>query len=244
MGVVLAVSRVVGKNILDVFLAVSRVVGENILGVFLTVPRVVGKNILDICLATLRLFRTPIPCAAHVPPRCRVRRKSVCEIHAGHRAAINALYPKIESKTAPRADQNVVRRYPKPFKIQPGGTQAHPDATKRCPRAAKRCSKDTQERPRNAQEQPRGGQERPEKRQKRTEGFPESSKIDSGTFPYASWARFSQEPLFERLWDLISIDFRALRSSANLDFYCSCQCFLKVEAFTQTNRKCRKKPQK
>ena len=96
-----------------------------------------------------------IPCAAHVPPRCRVRRKSVCEIHAGHRAAINALYPKIESKTAPRADQNVVRRYPKPFKIQPGGTQAHPDATKRCPRAAKRCSKDTQERPRAAKTRPR-----------------------------------------------------------------------------------------
>ena len=114
----------------------------------------------------------PIPCAAHVPPRCRVRRKSVCEIHAGHRAAINALYPKIESKTAPRADQNVVRRCPKPFKIQPGGTQAHPDATKRCPRAAKRCSKDTQERPRNAQEQPRGGQERPPKRHKRTQEVP------------------------------------------------------------------------
>ena len=113
-----------------------------------------------------------IPCAAHVPPRCRVRRKSVCEIHAGHRAAINALYPKIESKTGPRTDQNVVRRYPKPFKIQPGGTQAHPDATKRCPRAAKRCSKDTQERPRDAHEHPRGGQERPKKRQKRTQEVP------------------------------------------------------------------------
>ena len=113
-----------------------------------------------------------IPCAAHVPPRCRVRRKSVCEIHAGHRAALNALYPKIESKTVPRADQNVVRRCPKPFKIQPGSTQAYPDATKRCPRAAKRRSKDTQERPRNAHEQPRGGQERPPKRQKRTQEVP------------------------------------------------------------------------
>ena len=41
-----AVPRVVGENILDVFLAVPRVVGENILGVFLAVPRVVGKNIL------------------------------------------------------------------------------------------------------------------------------------------------------------------------------------------------------
>ena len=185
-----------------------------------------------------------IPCAAHVPPRCRVKRKSVCEIHAGHRAAINALYPKIESKTGPRTDQNVVWRYPKPFKIQPGGTQAHPDATKRCPRAAKRCSKDTQERPRNAQEQPRGGQERPPKRQKRTQ---EVSRVLQNRFwhvPSTSWVRFSQEPLFERLWDLISIDFRALRSSANLDFYCSCQCFVKVEAFTQTNRKCRKKQRK
>ena len=173
-----------------------------------------------------------------------MRRKSVCEIHAGHRAAINALYPKIESKTAPRVDQNVVRRYPKPFKIQPGGTQAHPDATKRCPRAAKRCSKDTQ----NAQEMPKSSQEvaksDPKNGKNAPRGFPESSKIDSGTFPDASWARFSQEPLFERLWDLISIDFRALRSSANLDFYCSCQCFVKVEAFTQTNRKCRKKPRK
>ena len=185
-----------------------------------------------------------IPCAAHVPPRCRVRRKSVCEIHAGHRAAINALYPKIESKTAPRADQNVVRRYPKPFKIQPGGTQAHPDATKRCPRAAKRCSKDTQERPRNAQEQPRGGQERPPKRQKRTQEVPRVLQNRFWHVPSTSWMRFSQEPLFERLWDLISIDFRALRSSANLDFYCSCQCFVKVEAFTQTNRKSRKKPRK
>ena len=124
-----------------------------------------------------------IPCAAHVPPRCRVRRKSVCEIHAGHRAAINALYPKIESKTAPRADQNVVRRYPKPFKIQPGGTQAHPDATKRCPRAAKRCSKA----PRNAQETPKSSQEvaksDPKNGKNAPRRFPESSKIDSGTFP-------------------------------------------------------------
>ena len=100
-----------------------------------------------------------IPCAAHVPPRCRVRRKSVCEIHAGHRAAINALYPKIESKTGPRTDQNVVRRYPKPFKIQPGGTQAHPDATERCPRAAKEVLKrhpgTPKKRPRAAKRWPR-----------------------------------------------------------------------------------------
>ena len=186
----------------------------------------------------------PIPCAAHVPPRCRVRRKSACEIYAGHRAAINALYPKIESKTIPRADQNVVRRYPKPFKIQPGGTQAHPDATKN----AQEQSRGAQKTPRNAQETPKSSQEvaksDPKNGKNAPRGFPESSKVDSGTFPYASWVHFSQEPLFERLWDLISIDFRALRSSANFDFYCSCQCFVKVEAFTQTNRKSKKKPRK
>ena len=163
----------------------------------------------------------PIPCAAHVPPRCRVRRKSVCEIHAGHRAAINALYPKIESKTGPRTDQNVVRRYPKPFKIQPGGhkhTQMRPRDAQEQPRGAQKT-------PRNAQETPKGSQEvaksDPKNGKNAPRRFPESSKIDSGTFPDASWARFSQEPLFESLWDLISIDFRALRSSANLDFYCS-----------------------
>ena len=173
-----------------------------------------------------------------------MRRKSVCEIHAGHRAAINALYPKIESKTGPRADQNVVQRYPKPFKIQPGGTQAHPDATKRCPRQPRGAQKT----PRNAQEMPKSSQEvaksDPKNDKNAPRGFPESSKIDSGTFPDASWTLFSQEPLFERLGDLISIDFRALRSSANLDFYCSCQCFVKVEAFTQTNGKSKKKPRK
>jgi hypothetical protein len=124
-----------------------------------------------------------IPCAAHVPPRCRVRRKSVCEIHAGHRAAINALYPKIESKTGPRTDQNVVRRYPKPFKIQPGGhkhTQMRPRDAQEQPRGAQKT-------PRNAQETPKGSQEvaksDPKNGKNAPRRFPESSKIDSGTFP-------------------------------------------------------------
>ena len=185
-----------------------------------------------------------IPCSAHVPSRCRVRRKSVCEIHAGHRAAINGLYPKIEFKTVPRADQNVVRRYPKPFKIQPG-SHKH---TQMRPRGAQKQPRGIQKTPRNAQETPKSSQgvakSDPQNGKNAPRRFPESSKIDFGTFPDASWVRFSQAPLLERLWDLISIDFRALRSSANLDFYCSCQCFVKVEAFTQTNRKstifCRK----
>ena len=120
-------------------------------------------------------------------------------------------------------------------------TQMRPRGAQEQPRGAQKTSRNAQETPKSSQEvaksDPKDGKNAPR-------GFPESSKIDSGTFPDASWARFSQEPLFERLWDLISIDFRALRSSANLDFYCSCQCFVKVEAFTQTNRKCRKKPRK
>ena len=70
-----------------------------------------------------------MPCAAHVPPRCRGGGKSVCESHAGLHAVINALHPKTEPKTASRAAQNVARRHPKPLKIEPGGTQAHPDVS-------------------------------------------------------------------------------------------------------------------
>ena len=81
--------------------------------------------------------------------------------------------------------------------------EASKAATKRRPRAAKRRTKDTQERPRDAQERPRGGQERPKNAQNTLGRLPDPSKNGPGTPQDASWARFSQEPLFERLWDPI-----------------------------------------
>ena len=154
----------------------------------------------------------PIPCAAHVPPRCRGRAKSVCESHAGLTAAIIALHPKTEFKTAPRAAQNVIQRHPKPMKIDPGGTQAPTDATKNRPRAAKRQPKHTQKRSRDGQERPRDGQEQPQNGQnmpRRPQGL---SKIDPGTPQDVSWARFLQKRLFDRLWNPIFDRFSCIMS--------------------------------
>ena len=125
----------------------------------------------------------PIPCAAHVPPRCRVRRKSVCEIHAGHRAAINALYPKIESKIVPELTRTWFGGTQNPSK---SSLEAHKHTQMR-PRGAQGQPRGAQKTPRNAQETPKGSQEvaksDPKNGKNAPRRFPESSKIDSGTFP-------------------------------------------------------------
>ena len=53
-----------------------------------------------------------IPCAAHVPPRCKEVTKCQCECHAGIPAAISASPSKMVAKTAPEF-----------AKTQPGGAQ-------------------------------------------------------------------------------------------------------------------------
>ena len=58
-------------------------------------------------------FGTSIPCAAHVPPRCKEETRCPCECHAGLLAVIQALHAKTMQKTAPRGIQNSAWRCPR-----------------------------------------------------------------------------------------------------------------------------------
>ena len=154
------------------------------------------------------------------------------------------MYPKPEPKIVPRATQNVVRRHPQSFKIEPWGTLAHPDATKRRARAAKRRPKDTQERPRDSQEQPRADQEHSKSSQNAPKMLQTPPKSTLVRPKMHLGCVFRRNLCSKGSGIRFSMDFRASCQSANLDFYCSCQCFVKVEAFTQTKRKSTKKRRK
>ena len=124
----------------------------------------------------------PIPRAAHVPSRCRGRRKAHVKAMQGFRAAINALYPKTQRKTAswkssdctpknlpktaPRASQFAAQDPPKPPKIEPWSVHGSPNVPKRCLRPAKRRPRAPKKRPRGAQEAPKSDQEPPKSAQK------------------------------------------------------------------------------
>ena len=124
----------------------------------------------------------------------------------------NALYSNTVFQTAPRAGQNLCRRNPKPFKIKPGGAQAHPDVTKSLPRAPKRHPKDAEERPRCARERARSAQERPKDVQNTPRRLADPFKIDPDAPHDASWTRFLQEPLFEKVQDTIFDRFPCMAS--------------------------------
>ena len=179
---------------------------------------------------------------AHVPPRCRGRTKSVCESHAGLRAAITHCIRNPSPKLLPEHPQAWFGGTPNPSKSSLGA----PKGTQMRPRGA-------QERPRGAQKTRRSAPETPKSSQEPTKSTQKAAKMRPGclqTPPKSTLARPKM-----RLGCVVhrnlcskgsgirfSIDFRASRQSANLDFYCSCQCFVRVAAFTQTKRKSTKKP--
>ena len=116
------------------------------------------------------------------------------------------------SNEAPEGHQNQVRDVPKPSKIEAWDAPQSQNAVPKLPRAAKRQPRAPKKRSRDAQERPRGGQERPKDGQNVPRRRPDHSKIDPGTPQNVSWARFLQEPLFERLWDAIFDRFSYLMS--------------------------------
>ena len=72
-----------------------------------------------------------IPCAAHVPPRCRGKTKNVCESHAGLRAGITHCIRNPKPKSAHKLVKSIqilVDSSPTPTKIQPKST---PDGPRR-----------------------------------------------------------------------------------------------------------------
>ena len=102
---------------------------------------------------------TDIPCAAHVPPRCKGRKKCQCKCTAGLPAAISASSSKIVAKTAQELS-----------KSQPGGTQ---DLPKSSPEACMRA----QMRPRAPKKHPRGAQEAARRRPREAKSSPRASKL-------------------------------------------------------------------
>ena len=130
-------------------------------------------------------------CAAHVPPRCKVGKKSPSECQDGFRAAIHAVCRRKHRalQNQPRELRNRVLRGPKSSpegsQIEPGGVHERQDAPKRRSRAPKRRPRAPKTRPRSAQEVPnrRPGdpQRRPRASQTRpkwTPGRPQTEDLD------------------------------------------------------------------
>ena len=115
-----------------------------------------------------------IPCAAHVPPRCRGEKKNISKCKSAVPAAIKSImyirrvYAKCMPKPGLAPFQNPARTPPKPSKIEASGvhesqdaaqsSQEHPrggpKAPKTHPRAAKRRSRASQRLPRHPHEAP------------------------------------------------------------------------------------------
>jgi hypothetical protein len=181
-----------------------------------------------------------IPCAAHVPPRCRGKTKNVCESHAGLRAGITHCIRNPSPKLFPEQPKTWFGGTHSPLKSNLGApwrTQMRP---KRRARAAKRRPKDTQERPRDSQEQPRADQEHSKSSQNAPKMLQTPPKSTLVRPKMHLGCVFRRNLCSKGSGIRFSMDFRASCQSANLDFYCSCQCFVKVEAFTQTKPKVRK----
>ena len=119
-----------------------------------------------------------IPCAAHVPPRCKEVTKCQCECHAGIPAAISASPSKIVAKTAPEL-----------AKTQPGGAQDHPKSSTEAPMRA-------QMRPRAPKKHPKGGQETAQRHPRESKSFPRASKLRRRQ------AQDAPKPFQKRAWGL------------------------------------------
>ena len=112
-----------------------------------------------------------------------------------------------------------------------------------------------QERPRAAQKTPRSGPETPKSEQEAAQSVQETPKMcpdGSQTSPKSTLARlmthlaraFGRNLYTKGSRNKFLVEFCASRPSANLDFCCSCQCFVRVEAFTRITCKNMKKPRK
>ena len=111
-----------------------------------------------------------IPCASHVPARCRGETKSRSKCQSVRSASLRALcdemrgVAKATSKEFRKSLKTQSETSPNPLKSRPGtvlGAEMQPCSSTEQPR-------DSQERPRSAQETPKKGQERPEAAQERT----------------------------------------------------------------------------
>ena len=113
----------------------------------------------DANLQPKKLFKNLIPCAAHVPPRCKEVTKCQCECHAGIPAAMSASPSKMVAKTAPEL-----------AKTQPGGAQDSPKSSPEAPRKAQR-------RPRASKKRLKGDQEAAKRRPREPKSFPRAPKL-------------------------------------------------------------------
>ena len=141
-----------------------------------------------------------IPCAAHVPPRCRGRKKSLSEFRYGFPAEIRApcksggrmskFFPKTRRdapKWSPKWSQNPTqideKSSPSPSWAAVGsqeGPKSTKDAPKTRPRGGQERPRALQERPKSAprapKSAPRAPQERPKSTQERAKSAQERPK--------------------------------------------------------------------
>ena len=147
----------------------------------------------------------PIPCAAHVPPRCKGETKSRSKWRSVVTAFLKALcdemrgVAKSTSKVPRKASQNSIGDAPSPTKIEAWDVSGSPNATlklhtaaQKQPRAPKKCS-------RAAQEGPKSGQERPRAQKGQPSDAQESAKRFQNPSQDAFLAQSSQEALLDRL---------------------------------------------
>ena len=107
-----------------------------------------------------------IPCAAHVPPRCRGKTKNVCESHAGLRAGITHCIRNPSPKLFPEQPKTWFGGTHSPLKSNLGA----PWRTQMRPRGA-------QERPRGAQKTPRSARETPKSSREPTKSIQKAAKM-------------------------------------------------------------------
>ena len=92
---------------------------------------------LDLVSGTLGIPSGGGGCAAHVPPRCRVEKKSLSECQDGSCAATHALFRSKHRGVQNRGSRGL-NSSPEKFKIESEIVRESQDASKRRPRASKR----------------------------------------------------------------------------------------------------------
>ena len=135
-------------------------------------------QIYDQTKTSAQIVQNLIPCAAHVPPRCKEVTKCQCECHAGIPAAMSASPSKMVAKTAPEL-----------AKTQPGGAQDHPKSSTEAPMRA-------QMRPRAPKKHPKGGQETAQRHPREPKSSPRASKLRR------IQAQEAPKPFQKRAWGL------------------------------------------
>ena len=160
-----------------------------------------------------------IPCAAHVPPRCRRRTKSLSECKQGFPAAIQAVFNAICKCKLACIQKTSRNRHRKPQNRFPDRLRGLQNP----PWSAPESHDAVQDQPEGAQERPKGGQDAPKSRpraanrrprapkthQRMPRRLPERSKIEVGKPPDQFSARSWWEAVCERLQDRFFVLFSA-----------------------------------